>query len=147
MKTFKTLAVLVCVLIFAPAAQATLPEIEYVEDFHTTTYLDPANTTAEWDTTAGVIKLPAFEQTFLGAFNPSGYVLDAVPWGPYVLVASGSLAVYDVSDPTDPHSVEVVSTAPATIRKIAAAVGFAWLVVAMVPVLAQTPPPKTPPKK
>ena len=128
MKTSMTLVVLACALIITPTSHASLlPQIEYEEDFLTTTYMDAEYTTAEWDTVLGEVRLPAFPQTVVGSVNPTGLVLDAVPYGPYLLVASGSLGIYDVSDPTNPHSVAVVSTAPATVQAIAVGGRYAYL--------------------
>ncbi len=61
-----------------------------VEDFSTTQYKDPANTTALWDTVAGEIKLFPFEVTLAGTRNTPGSAVIAAVEGDYAYVADAS---------------------------------------------------------
>ncbi|MGD9547619.1 MAG: FlgD immunoglobulin-like domain containing protein [Candidatus Krumholzibacteriia bacterium] len=92
-------------LILAVSAIAGLnPPLSYVEDFHTTTYKDPAVTTAIWDTAAGRLSLSPFLPMGLGIRNAVGYGTGVAVCGSVAFVTTGSagLMILDVSDPEKP---------------------------------------------
>ena len=75
----------------------------YVEDFTTTQYKDPVNTTAWWDTLTGELKLFPFVPTLLGNYDTPGIAYGVVVSGDHAFVADGGsgLQVIDISDPTN----------------------------------------------
>lgn len=86
-----------------PAAVPATPH-EYVEDFTTTTYRDPAATTAQWDTDAGRLTLGGFQPVLIGALDTNGFARAIHVDGPYLYVADqgGGLLVVSVLDPSAP---------------------------------------------
>jgi hypothetical protein len=82
----------------------------YIEDFTTRQHCDTLNTTANWDTTAGELKLPWFAPTLVG--NYTNGVEDVAVAGDYAFVARGwdGLMIIDISDPTNPTLAGSVST-------------------------------------
>ena len=77
---------------------------EYVEDFATKEYCDDPQTTAEWDTLAGEIRLLPFELTLAGSYDTPGNATGVAVAGDYAYVAdyTSGLQVIDISDPTSP---------------------------------------------
>jgi hypothetical protein len=84
----------------------------FTEDFTTTTYRDEALTTADWDTTAGELRLPPFEPVSLGALDTPGTAegVAIVSGLAYVADGQAGLQVIDVSDPTAPTVVGALDT-------------------------------------
>ena len=80
----------------------------YTEDFTTTTYKDPA-TTADWDTTAGTLGLPAFSLESVGTASASGSVRSVGLHGNVLIVGSvaagNGLTVFDVTYPEFPLAI------------------------------------------
>ncbi len=71
------LVALVAALLHSPPGQAQTQT--FSEDFHTSTYMDAAHTTAHWDTSSGLLKLPPTEPIashYLGrgGYSPAVYV-------------------------------------------------------------------------
>jgi hypothetical protein len=89
-------------VIVQSTASATLHE--YIEDFFTRDHCDENNTTADWDTLAGEIRLFPFEPAIVGSLNTSGTAYDVVLAGDHAYVADGyyGLIVMDISDPSVP---------------------------------------------
>jgi len=87
----------------APHPAAAL-ERRFVEEFSSRALCDTSLTTAEWDTVAGELRLPAFAITELGSWNTTGTAYGVDASGDHVYVAdwAGGLAVIDVSDPAAP---------------------------------------------
>jgi len=105
----RTLAVMllnmVCsALVIAPLPAEALFIQNYVEDFTSTTYRDPAQTTLWWDTTSGQIKLAEFTPSLAGGYNTPGNARDVVVTRGYAFVADfgSGLLVLDVSIPSAP---------------------------------------------
>ncbi len=76
----------------------------YTEDFATTAYKDTVNTTADWNTVAGELRLFPFVPTLVGAYNTPGNATGVAVAGDLAFVADGSsgLQIIDISDPTNP---------------------------------------------
>ena len=85
----------------------------FTEDFTTTASKDPVNTTADWNTTDGELKLFPFELTLSGTYDTPGGGNDVFIAGNYAYVADGGegLQVIDISDPTAPLLVGTFDTA------------------------------------
>jgi hypothetical protein len=90
--------VLVC---FPGSASATARS--FTEDFTTTTYKDPVHSIADWDTTAGELRLPPLP-SLAGSYDTPGYALGVAVAGDLAFVADegSGLQVIDISDPTNP---------------------------------------------
>ncbi len=84
----------------------------FTEDFTTTTHRDDALTTADWDTTAGELRLPPFAPVPLGALDTPGTAEGVAIGSGHAYVADGQagLRVVDVSDPTAPTVVGALDT-------------------------------------
>ncbi len=76
----------------------------YTEDFTTTTYLDEVNTSADWNTDDGELKLFTFELSLEGSYDTPHQAHDVVVDGNHAFVADelSGLLVIDISDPTNP---------------------------------------------
>ncbi len=92
----RLLAAVSCVLIGSGTAAATAPT--YVENFSTTDYRDPAQTTALWNTAAGELRLHPFQMSLLDAFD-TGTAMDLAVAGQRIYVAdyTNGLCVLDLS--------------------------------------------------
>ncbi|MCP4546522.1 MAG: hypothetical protein GY835_08670 [bacterium] len=92
------------VLIIPNTAEA---QRSYSEDFTTTTYKDEIHTSADWDITAGELKLPTLP-SFVGSYATPGSAIDVAVAGDLAFVAShsGGLQVIDISDPNNPVFVD-----------------------------------------
>ena len=73
-------AVLVAILSFLVCASPTSGAFvhHYAEDFSTTRYMDPAFTTAWWDTAGGQLGLRTFNPRPAGAYDTPGTAYDVV---------------------------------------------------------------------
>ena len=105
-RQYLSLLILSC-LILTPAGDAvsgTNPPLSYVEDFHTTTYKDPAATTAIWNTAAGRLSLMPFLPMSLGMRHDAGFGTGLAVCGSvaYVTSSAAGLMVFDVRDPEKP---------------------------------------------
>lgn len=89
----------VLALLGTPRPQAAT----FSEDFTTTDYRDPANTTADWDTLAGELRLFPFATGQLGSYNTPGEARGVAISGDVAFVAdqTGGLQVVDISDPSN----------------------------------------------
>ena len=76
----------------------------YVEDFTTTHYRDRLNTTAEWDSVAGALRLPPLQLTLAGNCGTPGAAYGVAVDGNYVYVADNTsgLQVIDITNPASP---------------------------------------------
>ena len=84
----------------------------FFEDFSTTAYKDELTTTAEWDTTASQLTLPAFMPSIIGNFD--------APSDAHCIAVAGNLAlmgdyihglhVLDISEPSSPDLVSTIET-------------------------------------
>ena len=97
---------LVCLvyLVGLPLGAPALAAGAYVEDFTTTLYRDAAQTTADWNTTAGELRLFPFTPAAVGSCATPSFPSAIAVAGDYAFVADGSsgLQVLDVSDPAHP---------------------------------------------
>ncbi len=93
--------IVLCITCFSPSVSAA-PQT-YFEDFTTTTYKDDQYTTADWDTTAGEVRLYPLP-TIAGSCPTPGFAYSVATAGNYAFVAdySAGLQVIDISDPTSP---------------------------------------------
>jgi hypothetical protein len=94
--------VLTCLTVAAnPAAAITT---KYTESFTTKQYCDQINTTAQWDTVAGELKLPRFQITLTGGCGTPGYSYGVAISGDYAYVADYDygLQVVDITNPASP---------------------------------------------
>ena len=83
-------------------------ETQYVEDFTTTTYMDPLNSTARWNTVVGELELFSLP-TLAGSYDTPGTANGVYVSGDHAFVADGAsgLVVVDISDPMSPiHDFE-----------------------------------------
>jgi hypothetical protein len=89
-------------ILFSITSNAAAQSI--VEEFTTTQYRDPLNTTAWWDTITGELKLHPFQPTLLGSYDTPGAAMDVALAGNYVYLADdwAGFQIYDISDPTSP---------------------------------------------
>ena len=112
---------------------STLPSLalenKYTEDFTTTLYKDTLNTTANWDTVAGKLKLFPFVPTLVGTYDTPDYALAVTVQGDYAFVADQyyGLQMIDISDPTNPTLLGTYDT-PGIARNVAVAGDYAFLV-------------------
>ena len=98
------LSLIVFVAILAAPFRSAHAVNTYVEDFTTTAFKDGANTTADWDTAAGELKLPLFVYTLAGSVDTPDAARDVAVAGDHAFVAdrSSGLQVIDITDPTNP---------------------------------------------
>ena len=83
--------------------QTKTAEHLYLEDFATTQYKDTLNTTANWDTVSGELRLHPFEYTLASSYDTPGYAFSVAIAGDYAYVVDYySLQVIDISDPSNP---------------------------------------------
>ena len=81
---------------------AAISQQSYSEDFTTTTYKDALNTTADWNTTAGVLRLPPLP-SLVGSYDTPDRAYDVAVAGDLACVADGTtMRVIDISDPANP---------------------------------------------
>ncbi|MBU8870179.1 MAG: T9SS type A sorting domain-containing protein [Gemmatimonadales bacterium] len=87
-------------------------ENQYIEDFETTLYKDAVNTTANWDTDFGRLRLFPFVPTLAGSYNTRGTSHAVSVSGDCAFVADDTygLCVIDISFPTNPVSIGVYNT-------------------------------------
>ncbi len=92
---------LVATLWLAPAVAVAYL---YVEDFTTTDYLDPLNTTADWNTDDGEVRLFPFEPSIVGSADTPSEATGIAIAGNHAYIADGGggLQVVDITDPTAP---------------------------------------------
>ena len=87
------MGVLISLILAGLSTPATAAPRTHVEDFTTTTYKDPLHTTADWDSTAGELKLFALR---VGADPPAtrrdGWYPPVVDWRHTFLISSVDLA-------------------------------------------------------
>ncbi|MFC1572562.1 FlgD immunoglobulin-like domain containing protein [Candidatus Eisenbacteria bacterium] len=104
-------------LVTPPPAQ---PQGSFTEDFSTTALMDPANTSAVWDTVAGEITLAPFSINLTGSYGSSTAPHQVAVSGDIALVAyySDGVHLLDISDLTNPTVLDVYST-PGVTRGVA----------------------------
>lgn len=102
------LAGLLLTLITSPAGADSV-----TEDFTTTTYKDAANTTADWNTTAGELRLHPFAPTVVGGYDTPGSVFGVAVAGDLAFIADqlSGLQVIDVSNLSAPTLLGSLDTA------------------------------------
>ncbi len=100
----KRFALLMMILILALAPTVAPAQQTFTEDFSTTTYMDAFNTTADWNTTDGELKLFPFVITLAGSYDTAGEAWDMVLSGNHAFVAdySSGLQIVDISDLANP---------------------------------------------
>lgn len=93
------------------AVRAGGPALSFTEDFRTTTWRDPATTTAVWNTSAGTLSLAPFAPVTAGSLRDVGRAWDVVAYGHYACVASSDLGlvVVNLADPAHPSRVASLS--------------------------------------
>ena len=80
---------------------------QFTEDFTSTAFEDTFNTTADWDTLSGELKLFPFVPSLAGSYDTPAQALDVAVAGNLAFVAdfSSGLQIVDISDPTAPTFV------------------------------------------
>ena len=91
-------------IIFILSSPVFALQFRYVEDFTSTLYKDTLNTTADWDTVNGELKLHHFEPILTASYATSGLAYGVAISGDYAYVtdASFGMQVIDISDPSTP---------------------------------------------
>jgi hypothetical protein len=89
------------------AAPGKTTDTYFAEDFSNLQYCDTLNTTALWDTAAGVLTPPPLEMVWVGSWHTSGRTAGVLVIEPYAYVVDwdSGLSVVDISDPTNPFAV------------------------------------------
>ncbi|MCP4545287.1 MAG: T9SS type A sorting domain-containing protein [bacterium] len=89
----------------------------YSEDFTTTTFKDTLNTTADWDTTAAMLRLPPFTSTLTGLIDTPFDAVSVAVAGDLAYIADGvgGLQVIDITDPANPVQIGALDTAGAAL--------------------------------
>ncbi len=105
-------------LVLAAAVLIGLPltaqaQQSHTEDFTTTTYEDAVNTTADWNTANGELKLYPFVPSLVGSHDTPAGAGDIAVSGDLAFVADGTsgLQVIDITDPTNPDPLGSFNTA------------------------------------
>ncbi len=103
---------------------------EYVEDFRTTQYRDPALTTAWWDTLAGEIKLFPVEISLQGSWDSPGSAYNVVIADTFAFLADdvSGFQVVSIRDPSSPLLVQNLAT-PGGARGLALQDDYAYVAV------------------
>ncbi len=103
-------------LLLAAAVLVGLPltasaQQSYTEDFTTSTYKDEVNTTADWNTADGELKLFDFELSLVGTYDP-GDAYDIAVSGDLAVVAGygDGIHVFDISDLSNPALLATYAT-------------------------------------
>ncbi len=107
--TITMILVLLAIILIGPNAHS-IP-LSYTEDFSSAAYKDALNTTADWNTTDGELKL--FDlPLFAGNYNTPGFAVDVAVAGNLAFVAdmSNGLQVIDITDPDNPVLVGSYNT-------------------------------------
>ena len=110
MNRFATLTLsLTLLVVFAGAA---LAQSSFTENFTTTAYKDTLNTTADWDTISGGLKLFPFESTLAGSFDTPGSAFDVVVAGDLAFIAdqASGLQIVDITNSAAPTLVGTYNT-------------------------------------
>ena len=99
--TCVSILALVSIALESPVVTA---QPSFTEDFTTNTYKDAVNTTADWNTAAGELKLFPFAGiTNVGSFDTPGNAAHVVVSGDLAFVADNpDVVIFDISDPTNP---------------------------------------------
>ena len=100
---FGTLAVVaVCALIALPTPGTA--QNSHTEDFTTTAFKDTVNTTADWNTTDGELKLFPLVPTLAGSYDTPGDALSVAVAGDLAFIAdfNSGLQIMDISNPAAP---------------------------------------------
>jgi len=96
-------------MILIPALVPTLAPAQqtFTEDFRTTTYMDAVNTTANWDTSTGELKLFPYVPSLAGSCTTPDNAIGVTISGDHAFVASLSsgLQVINIEDSTDPEII------------------------------------------
>ncbi len=100
-----------CVVVLLPlvlaADVADAAVQQYVETFSTTAFMDPANTTAIWDTGAGELMLPPFMPSIIGGYDTPSTAYNIEVAGNLAFVAdyASGLQIIDITNPANPAFV------------------------------------------
>jgi hypothetical protein len=96
-----------CVVLLSGLVGVAHGQVEntFTEDFTTTAYRDPINTTADWDTTASELKLFSFVPASVGFYSTPNTASGVAISGNYAYVADNeSMQILQISNPTFPLS-------------------------------------------
>lgn len=98
------LGLLLALVLGGLSTAAAVTSLSYTEDFTTTTYKNAAQTTADWNTTAGELRLWPFVPSYAGGYNTPGNAYGIAISGDLAIVADGGRGVMalDITDPTSP---------------------------------------------
>ncbi len=110
-RTLRTIAtILIIATVITPVTG--FAQLFHTEDFTTTDNLDAVNTTADWNTAEGVLRLQPFAPSLVGSYATPSECGGVVIEGNYAFVADfqTGLWVFDISDPATPSVVDTYST-------------------------------------
>ena len=98
-------------MLLLPALAAAVPP-SFTEDFSTTAFKDAVNTTADWNTADGELKLFPFVPTLVGSQDTPDLARGVAVSGDLAFVADGSsgLQIMDITDPAAPTLVSSYDT-------------------------------------
>jgi len=119
-------AILGLILAAAPAAAET---VTHIEDFTSSLYADAALTTADWDTTAGELRLHPQGLMTIGSLSVAGEAYATAWQDGHILLAAGSgnaLLVIDAADPTNPQLINTHNM-PAFARHVTVSGDWAYV--------------------
>lgn len=119
--------VFVCLTLAATAPTARAQH-RFVEDFTTTTYRDPASTTADWNTTLGLLRFPPLDTPIISSAPGVADSWDVAVSGSLLLVADGAngLTILDTTNPLSLAVVGMIDT-PASAHDVAVAGNLAFV--------------------
>lgn len=92
----------------------------FVEDFTSVLHADTLATTASWDTSAGLLRLPPYQPVLVGSYDTPTSCIGAVVDGnkAYLAAHSGGLVILDIADVSAPVYLGSYDT-PGTTRGVA----------------------------
>ncbi len=103
---------LILPVLLALAGGAQAVTLSHTEDFTSTAGRDSLWTSAEWDTIAGEVRLPALGLVQQGSYNTTGTALAGAVSGDVLFVAdaTGGLVALDIADAASPLLLDVQPT-------------------------------------
>ncbi|MCP3999225.1 MAG: hypothetical protein GY722_29790, partial [bacterium] len=128
MKCFRESLLILAAMVLIALPPSATAQLSFSEDFTTTTYEDPVNTTADWNTADGELKLPPFVPSLIGSAWAQNRAVSVEVAGDHAYVAdrNGGLRVFNISNPSNPYPVGSRDT-PGSARELAIAGNLAFV--------------------